>query len=72
MVVRSDIIMKNKNKCHTVGTVPKRNRKVIENDKIDTVSTQNIIAHFPLFVQTLEYLDFSGKHKTSDSHPHHS
>jgi hypothetical protein len=31
--------MKN-NKYHTVGTVPKSNRKIVERDKIDTSNTQ--------------------------------
>ena len=31
--------MKNK-KYHTVGTVPKSNRKIVERGKIDTLSTQ--------------------------------
>jgi hypothetical protein len=30
---------KNKQKTHTVGTVPKSNRKIVERDEIDTINT---------------------------------
>ena len=45
--------MKNK-KYHTVETVSKSNRNIIERDKIDTLSTQIHATHFPGLVQTLQ------------------
>ena len=32
--------MRNKNKIHTVGTLPKSNRKIVERRKIDNLNTQ--------------------------------
>jgi len=36
MRIGSQNKIKRKQKCHTVGTVPKSNRNIVERDKIDT------------------------------------
>ena len=46
--------MKNE-KYHTVGTVPKTNRKIIERGKIDIVSHKNMTAYFPGQAYVLQY-----------------
>jgi len=47
--------MKNR-KYHTVGTVPKSNRKIVERGKIkiDTPTHKYMTAHFPVLVQALQ------------------
>jgi hypothetical protein len=48
--------MKNR-KYHTVGTVPKSNRKLVEREaksKIDTPTRKYMTAHFPVLVQALQ------------------
>ena len=45
--------MKNK-KYHTVGIVPKSNIKIVERDKIDTLTHKYMTAHFPCLVKVLQ------------------
>ena len=45
---------KKNNTYHTVGTVPKSNRKIAEKSKIDTPSTNKQTSYFPGLVQALQ------------------
>ena len=40
--------MENKRKYHSVGTVPKSNRKRVERSKIDTSNTKHVTVNFTI------------------------
>jgi len=42
-------------KYHTIRTVPKFNRNIIERDKIDILTQIYMTVYFPGLVQTLQY-----------------
>ena len=39
---------------HTVGTVLKSYRKILERDKIDTSTAKLLTSHFPVLIQALQ------------------
>jgi len=41
-------------KYHTVGTVPKSNRKIVERGKIGTSTHKYTIVHFPGLLYTIQ------------------